>query len=162
VTILFLHPLLSVHLFVGMLLVPPVALKLGTVGYRFARYYAGSGPYRRRGAPHPLLRLLGVPVVAATVGLFATGVALLALGPRARYVLPLHKASFVVWLVATGLHVLAHLRRAPGLAAADWRRRFRVPGAGLRLLLLAGSLAGGLALAVATLPLAGPWLSWVR
>ena len=37
VTILFLRPLLSVHVFVGMLLVPPVALKLGSTAYRFGR-----------------------------------------------------------------------------------------------------------------------------
>ena len=36
VTILFLRPLLSVHIFVGMLLIPPVLLKLVSTGWRFA------------------------------------------------------------------------------------------------------------------------------
>lgn len=45
VTIAFLGPLLREHIFIGMLLITPVALKLASVGYRFVRYYAGSaGP----------------------------------------------------------------------------------------------------------------------
>jgi hypothetical protein len=39
VTILFIRPLISMHVFVGLLLVPPVALKLASTGWRFARYY---------------------------------------------------------------------------------------------------------------------------
>ena len=41
-TIPWIRPLLSVHIFVGMLLLGPVALKLATTGYRFARYYTGG------------------------------------------------------------------------------------------------------------------------
>jgi hypothetical protein len=37
VTILRVHQLLTVHFFVGMLLVGPVALKVAATGYRFAR-----------------------------------------------------------------------------------------------------------------------------
>ena len=37
-TIPLIHQLLSVHVFVGLLLLGPVALKLGSTGYRFARY----------------------------------------------------------------------------------------------------------------------------
>ena len=52
VTILFIRPLLSVHEFIGMVLVPPVALKLGTTGWRFARFTCAtrtsSRPDRRR------------------------------------------------------------------------------------------------------------------
>jgi hypothetical protein len=68
VTILFIRPLLSWHIFVGMLLIPPVALKLATTTYRMARYYRGSLLYVRRGAPPFLLRALAPLVVAATVG----------------------------------------------------------------------------------------------
>ena len=38
-TLLAMDSLLSVHMFLGMLLIPPVALKLASTGYRFARYY---------------------------------------------------------------------------------------------------------------------------
>lgn len=160
VTILFLQPLLSAHIFVGMLLVPPVALKLASTGYRFARYYMGSRPFREKGPPRPFLRLLAPLVVASTVGLFASGVALAALGPGTRFVLPLHKASFIVWLAAMTIHVLAHLVPLSRLATADLRRRERQPGSALRASVVAASLVAGTTLAVATLPLAAPWLRW--
>ena len=38
-TILRIHQLISVHLFVGLLLLGPVAVKMGSTGYRFLRYY---------------------------------------------------------------------------------------------------------------------------
>ena len=163
VTILFLRPLLSVHVFVGMLLIPPVALKLGAVGYRFARYYAGSRPYRLKGPPHLLMRVLVAPVlVAATLGLFASGVALLVVGPGRGIVLGLHKASFVVWFGAMSVHVLAYVLRVPGLVRADWQRPGREHGGYLRSGLLAGSLVLGLTLALFTLQYAAPWLHWAQ
>jgi hypothetical protein len=166
VTILFLRPLFSAHVFIGMLLIPPVALKLGSTGWRFLRYYSGRREYVRRGPPLLPLRLLAPLVVASTVGVFATGVALLVVGPAGGIVLGLHKASFAVWLVTTGLHVLAHLRRIPGLVLADWRRRVVPPeravrGTFLRQTLLAGTLVAGAILAIATIHYAQPWVHWV-
>ena len=38
-TTLALRTYLNVHLFLGLLLLPPVALKLASTGWRFARYY---------------------------------------------------------------------------------------------------------------------------
>lgn len=166
VTILFLRPLFSVHVFVGMLLIPPVALKLGSTGWRFCRYYSGSREYVRRGPPLLPLRLLAPLVVASTIGVFATGVALLVVGPAGGLVLGLHKASFVVWLVTTGIHVLAHVRKLPALVLADWRlvrlpRAPAVPGGFARQLLLAGSIVAGAVLAIATIRYAQPWLDWI-
>ncbi len=161
VTLLAIGPLVSAHVFIGMLLVPPVALKLGTTGYRFARYYAGHRAYRADGPPHPLLRLLGPVVVLSTVALFASGVTLVVLGPGGGAVLGLHKASFVVWLAAMAAHVRAHLVRVPPLASADGRRLGRLPGSSLRRWLVAGSLVAGLILALATVHLAGPWHHFV-
>ena len=40
-----LHALLYVHVFVGILLIGPLAVKLGSTGYRFARYYTGAPAY---------------------------------------------------------------------------------------------------------------------
>jgi hypothetical protein len=129
VTILFIGPLLSWHIFVGMLLIPPLALKLGSTGYRLARYYARSPVYVLKGPPSLLLRILVAPLlVAATAGVIATGVALLALGARDSIVLGLHKASFVVWIGAFALHLLAYLLRVPRLVGADWGRSSRVGG----------------------------------
>src|SRR3954452_18018059 len=47
-TILSIGRLLTLHFFLGMLLLGPVALKAGSVTYRFFRYYTGSAPYRRK------------------------------------------------------------------------------------------------------------------
>ncbi len=155
VTILFLRPLLPVHIFVGMLLIPPVALKLTSTGYRFARHYQRRRAYLAKGAPHPLMRFLVAPVlVVSTVGIFATGVALLVVGRHAGIVLALHKASFVIWLVAMGIHVLVYARRLISLLRTERSAR----GALLRAGTIAGALVFGVALACATLPLAGPWL----
>ena len=44
-TVPFIGPLLGPHIFIGMLLIPPVLLKLGSTGYRFARYYSGNPAY---------------------------------------------------------------------------------------------------------------------
>jgi len=159
VTILQVHSLLTAHVFIGMLLIPPVLLKLGSTGWRFVRYYRGDGEYVAKGPPLLPLRLLAPVVVLATVVVFATGVALLVQGPQRGIVLGLHKASFVVWLVATGIHVLAYLARVPRLAGADWKPRAG-EGAPTRRFLLAGAVVAGAVLAVATVHYATPWVHW--
>ncbi|MGH2844150.1 MAG: hypothetical protein ACRDKL_11300 [Solirubrobacteraceae bacterium] len=111
VTIVWIGRLLWLHLFVGLALLGPVALKLASVGYRFARYYTHNRAYRRRGPPPAAHRALGPVVVLSTLVVFITGVVLL-LDPASRSpVLLLHKASFVIWLGCTALHVLGHLPR---------------------------------------------------
>jgi hypothetical protein len=142
-------------------LLPLVGVKLASTGYRFARYYTGHRAYRADGPPHALLRALGPFVVIATLALFASGVALVVLGPESGAVLGLHKASFVVWVAAMSAHVLAHVLRVPRLAAADWREDEPLPGSSLRRWLLAGALVAGLILALATVHLAGPWHQFV-
>src|SRR6059058_2197088 len=73
-TIPFLGSLLSVHIFVGMLLLGPVAVKLASTGYRFGRYYTRRREYVEAGPPVPVLRLVVAPVlVVSTVTLFTTG-----------------------------------------------------------------------------------------
>ncbi len=159
-TIPFLRPLLSVHVFVGMLLLGPVALKLATTGYRFLRFYTHRREYVEKGPPPPIMRLLVAPVlVASTLTLFGTGVALVAFGPPGGAMIGLHKASFFVWFGAMSIHVLAHARRAARDAIADWTRP-RLGGASLRAGLLVGALALGAVVAVLTLPLVGPWAHW--
>ena len=162
VTILFIRPLLSTHVFIGMLLIPPVALKLASTGWRFVRYYGGDRVYRAKGPPLLPLRMLAPLVVASTLAVFATGVALLVVGPGGGLLLGLHKASFVVWLGATGIHVLAYLRRLPGLVAADWRGGDdgAVAGSFARRTLIAVALVSGAILAIFTVRYAHPWVHW--
>ena len=159
VTILSLTQLLPVHFFVGMLLIGPVTLKIGTTGYRAYRYYRGDPTYRRLGAPHPALRLLGPLQIAATVALLATGctLALLGRGGMAHQVLFLHKATFILWCGLTAIHVLAHVLHLPTLVGADLRRRTRTSGRALRWILIAASLATGALIATAGLHLVSGW-----
>ena len=159
-TIPWIRPLLTVHIFVGMLLLGPVALKLAATGYRFARYYAGTPEYVEKGPPAPLMRVIVAPVlVLSTLTLFGTGVALISLGTRGGIVLGLHKASFIIWFGATSIHVLAYARRAASHGLAE-RSRPRIGGTRLRVALLVASLAIGLGIAFATLPLAHSWTHW--
>jgi hypothetical protein len=99
------------------------------------------------------MRVLVAPVlVISTLTLFTTGVLLIAI-PQRGAVLGLHKASFVVWLVACGIHVLVYAVRTMRELLAE-----RVGGGLLRAGLVLAALAIGVAVAVATYPLAGPWL----
>jgi hypothetical protein len=160
-TLVSLQTFLSWHIFVGMLLVPVVLLKISTTGYRFLRYYAKHREYVSAGPPPTLLRLLGPIVVLSSTGLFASGVALAALGPGTRLVLPLHKASFIVWVAAMSLHVLGHITKLPRLASADVRGP-SVEGSRARAMLLAGAIVAGAILAIATIPWIAPWAHAVR
>jgi len=158
-TLLSLRQLLSVHIFLGMLLIPPVALKLASVGYRFARYYLRAAAYRLEGPPGLLMRMLVAPlVVASTLGLFASGVALIVVGPDGGIVLGIHKAAFAVWVVALSAHVLAYVLRLPPLLRADFGGASRGSGVPVRRFVVAAALVAGATLAIATLPLARPWL----
>jgi membrane protein implicated in regulation of membrane protease activity len=163
VTILRIGQLLSVHLFVGMLLIPPVLLKLASTGYRFVRYYTANPSYRRKGPPLLALRMLAPLVVASTLVVFASGVALLFAGPSARStLLPIHKVSFFAWLAVTAVHVLAHLPELPRALRGDYARSSQlsqdVTGRAGRVLSLAGALTAGVVLAILLIPEFGPWL----
>jgi hypothetical protein len=111
------------------------------------RYYLHAEEYVRRGPPHVVLRVLVAPVVvASTVLVFATGVALLALDQTQGTLVGLHKASFVVWLGAMSLHVFT---RVPTLL-----RALRRPGLAARLAVAGSVVAAGVVLATVTLPAA--------
>jgi hypothetical protein len=143
------------------LLVPIVLLKIASTSYRFARYYAGDPPYRRKGPPHPILRLTGPLVVASTLALLGTGIALIGLGREGGHdIRDLHKASFFVFLALMAIHVLGHLRETPALALSDARERSQqesLPGARTRLVLLVAVIVAGLVLGVASLSWVGAW-----
>jgi hypothetical protein len=164
VTILRIRPFLSEHMFIGILLIPPVALKMASTGYRFVRYYTADPRYRRKGPPPLALRLLAPIVVVSTVTVFASGVALLLLGPSSHgSLLLIHKASFIAWAAVTAIHVLAHL---PDLPRALKTSRELKPDLGAsdagrsgRALSLAGALAAGAILAILYIPQFSPWLN---
>jgi hypothetical protein len=156
----FLLQLMSVHLFVGALLIPPVLLKLGSTGYRFLRYYTGDEVYRAKGPPPALLRALGPFVVALTVLVLASGIVLMVAGPSEKNaLLPIHKIGFIVWVAFMGVHVLGHALELPSALRADLARTTDVPGRSLRWMLLGVALGGGVGLGAWALSYAGPWLN---
>jgi hypothetical protein len=149
-TTLSLGSLLSVHIFLGLLLLPPIALKLGSAGWRLLRYYTGNRQYRLAGPPQLLLRLLAPLLVASTLTLFGSGVALVLTGEDGGLLLSVHSTSFIVWGVLISLHVLAYLARAVRLGSADWRRHaLFVAGAPSRRAVLVAALVAGLIIALA-------------
>jgi len=146
-TLLQIRALLTVHAFVGMLLIPVVSLKVASTGWRMLGYYRRREEYVRLGPPPVILRTIVAPVLMlSTLVLFATGTALLVLGQTEGTLVGLHKASFVLWFGAAGVHVLAHVPKLAPLLRA------RAAGTGLRMALAAGAVTAGVLLAVATLP----------
>jgi hypothetical protein len=161
-TIPQLSQFISVHLFVGFLLLGPVLLKMASTGYRFLRYYTGSQEYVRKGPPELILRLIGPLVVISTVGVFASGVALVIAGPNSRNPwLFLHKGTFIVWLVFMGLHVLGHIPAVARAFGIGRRGSEQVAGASSgtagRWILIAGALVAGLVLALVLIPDFSAW-----
>lgn len=160
-TLLRLHSMLTVHFFVGMLLIGPVLLKIGTTGYRFVRYYTGSAPYLRKGPPALVLRILGPVVVATSVGVIGTGVALALSPPGPSLWLFAHKAFFVLWFGAMTVHVTWYAPQLPRLLTRGSphlaRARVALAGAGRRWAMLLAALAAGLVVALVTYHTAGSW-----
>jgi hypothetical protein len=162
VTILRIHQLIWVHLFVGLLLIGPVVLKMASTGYRFVRYYAHDDAYRRKGPPELWLRLIAPAVVTSTLVVFVSGVILLFQGPSGRgQLLQIHKVSFFVWLAFMAFHLLGHLpataspwlgTRSPSVEPALLER-----GRAGRRIALAGALVGGLVLALVLIPDFAVW-----
>lgn len=144
------------HILLGLALIPPVGLKLATVGWRLAHYYRRNPAYLRLGPPHAALRFVVAPVtVLSTITLFGSGVLLIAFHRHEGPVVALHKVSFAVWFAAMSAHVLWHLPQVARLARADLRGA--LPGARARQLLIAAAVGAGIVVAVASIPAARHW-----
>lgn len=160
ITTLLMGSLLDLHFFLGMLLIGPVCLKIGSTIWRFCRYYLGSQPYVRRGPPPTLQRVLGPLLILTSVAVLGTGVMLAIKGPTGQWE-QLHQRSFYLWLIVVIIHVVVYAPKLPGLLAsrpAD-RAAQALSGRRARWLLLIGSLVGGLVLAILTYHLSARW-SW--
>jgi hypothetical protein len=170
-TLLNLDGLIGWHVVVGVLLVPPALLKTATTGWRIVRYYTHGRAYRTAGPPPLFLRVLGPLVVVGTLAVLGTGLALIAVGPDAGRTpflvvlgfgvsaLALHQATFVVWAVVTGLHVLGRLVPAVRIVATGPDAGPSVPGRISRSVVLALTLVVAGVAAVVLLRLSGPWLT---
>lgn len=150
ITVLALDSMIHIHLFVGVVLLGPVLLKLASTGYRFARYYAGAREYRAEGPPPMLLRVTAPVFVAATCGLFASGVAMLLDGEGSDSLNAVHVTSFWIWVACLALHVLLNGREVIARVRSEWLAgvRSRLPGAELRAGLVLASVLGGVLLAI--------------
>ena len=151
-TILSVRQMLSAHIFIGLLVLPPIVVKLTSTMYRFVRYYLRDPAYLRKGPPPIILRLLGPGVILDTIALFGTGILTLYVrGGQLSTVLFLHRASFVLWFCAMAIHVLGHLGETARIAPRDFlaRSRGKVAGAGARNIVVLLSLGVGLLLAAA-------------
>jgi hypothetical protein len=139
---------LTLHVTLGLLLVPPVLLKIASTTWRMAAYYRGDAAYREKGPPALGLRILGPFLVFLTMLLFVSGIGLIAgLRPLHGSFLIVHKASFYLWLVALVIHVAAHSKAVVTYIAR--RARIRTAGARYRVLALTGSLLVGSGIAFA-------------
>ena len=161
ITILRIRQLIWLHLFVGLVLLGPITAKTASTGYRFIRYYTRDQAYRPKGPPKPLLRAIAPLVLASTVVVFVSGIALLIVGPHSRQqFLALHKVSFIVWLVFMGVHVVGHLEgmvRSLRSTDSEDELPWASPGAAGRWIVLVGAFVGGVVLAVALIPDFAPW-----
>jgi hypothetical protein len=166
VTVLDVSGLITWHISIGMLLIPPSLAKVATTSWRIARYYTGATSYAEAGPPPMVLRALGPLVVLGTVAVLASGVIVTLLGrdsadrPRFRLLgsgvspLTLHQASVILWAVTTGLHVLCRLLPALQLAGGMSQR---TPGGAARVGVMASIAAAGLVLAIVGVRLADDW-----
>ena len=157
--VLGLRQTMPVHIFVGVALIPVVALKLGSTGWRMIRYYTREPAYRKEGPPRPLLRGIAPLVVGSTVALLGSGVGLLLAGPHAHFFGAVHSASFLLFLLVVGVHAVAHVPKLRRFAFADWTIGSRAQGHVVRRSLVAFALVTGGAFAIAALETASPWLN---
>lgn len=159
--ILGVSSVLTAHVAIGLALTPVVALKIGSTGWRWMKYYRGDRAYVRRGAPPAYLRMLGPMLIAATVVLLASGMLAFA-GPHWLHgaALTTHKTIFYPWLLIFIVHTAAHFAEAMRLAVADLlaRSRARLAGVRARRYVLAAVLMAGAVLAVVLAGHAGDYL----
>ena len=159
-TLLNMGQYLTLHFFLGMLLVGPVSLKIGSTLWRFTRYYTGSAAYVRKGPPAPLQRVTGPLVILTTAAVLGTGIMLAVegSGPASFSWIQWHHESFLLWAAVMVIHLASYVPRLPRMLSGRVDDARHVLAARpTRWVLLCGSLAAGLGLALATYHLSGNW-----
>ena len=162
VTSAFLRIWLPAHTVVGVLLVGPLLVKIGSTGWRFLRYYTRTPAYVRRGPPPLVLRVLGPVLLVTTLVMVGSGIGLVVTGPIQPLLLA-HVFSALLWLPLMAVHSLAHWSQVPRRLADDWSSRLGPRsqfGRGLRLGVNLGALLLGIIAAVLLFPAATPLFAW--
>jgi len=173
VTLLDVFGLMSWHVGIGVALTAFALLKTASTSWRILRYYTGSAPYGSAGPPPMLLRLLGPLVIATTLGVLGSGIALIAVGPTGSRsavlslaghpvsLVTVHAGFFVLFAVTAGLHLLA--RFVPALSLTTGRPRrpddpdLGVPGARARLALVGATAVAAVLAVVLVVPSVSGW-----
>lgn len=156
-TLLRIGSLMAMHVIIGLILVPPLLVKLASTGWRFVRFYTHHPEYVRKGPPRPLLRALAPVLVLSTVVLYASGIALVTIHNPNGWLYVVHRYDFLLWFVVLAVHVLTYMWQVPGVVRRDVSRqplyqRTSPRGRMLRLWLVSGSVVAGVALAVIMWP----------
>jgi hypothetical protein len=146
-----------IHYVVGFVLIPVVALKLASTGYRAIRYYTRNPIYRDAGPPEMLPRLTAPILVLSVVIALATGVALYVERSRGGTLSTLHTDAAVVSACLVGLHLLTYAPDALRTTARELRMRLSRLAA-IRVAAVISALILGIILAALTYS-AGVWPS---
>jgi hypothetical protein len=158
VTILSVNQWFTWHVFLGLFVVPVVCVKLATTGYRFFNYYRGLAPYRRKGTPHPILRVTAPLLVLSTISLLGAGIVALAVGPRHSDTwITIHQGSAIAWVSLAAIHVIGHALETWRLTNAEVRANPPLPRRAARTAVVAGGLVVGLILGIASLGWTDAW-----
>ncbi len=156
-------------MFVGMLLIGPLALKLGSTGYRFVRYYTGeSTATGERARPRLALRLIAPLVVLTTLDRVRKRRRAAARRPElARHAAAdpqgqllrlgrIHGDPRARAPARRSLHALRCRLRPAGAPERDQLGGRRLPGRSGRALSLLGALEVGVVLAILVIPQFAP------
>lgn len=160
-----------VHFFVGFMLMPLIALKLASTGYRFLRYYSGNPDYHDAGPPRAVPRLIAPALIASAIILVASGVEMWSYQNQFR--LPwtaIHNVAAFTFVSVVTLHIVLHVREAHRHAAADLAgipppasmQTGPPPGAMTRRALLGGGVVFGAALGMGASSWPLPALGWLE
>jgi hypothetical protein len=158
VTVLDVNQLFTWHVFIGLFIVPIVCIKLATTGYRFFNYYRGTAQYRRKGVPHPILRITAPLLVLSTISLLFAGIVALAVGPRHSDTwITIHQGSAIAWATFVAIHLIGHALETWRLTNAEMHANPPIPRRGARTTVVAVGLVVGLILGLVSLGWTGAW-----
>ncbi len=125
ISVPFTGQLLAWHVVVGIMLIPLMSAKIVVTSYRFVLYYTRRVDFKKAGPPWMPLRIIGPLLIASTVVMMSSGVALIVVGPSSSSEglwFALHRDSFIAWFIFTAIHVLAYVLRASSVSLRDLRR----------------------------------------
>lgn len=109
-----------VHFFVGFMLMPLIAIKLASTGYRFSRYYTRNPAYHAAGPPKPLGRLIAPVLIGSAIILVASGVEMWSFQNQFGLAwTAIHNVAAFTFVTVVIVHIALHVREAHRGAADD-------------------------------------------